>query len=109
MNAEGQKTPPIQQICARILDEVGKVAKFNSRWDSDPDAIGISHYSEEDRVAYVCTYPDGYFVSLELPPGPGSDRPYKSGGDYRGLDADQVIDLVRRHLVVRETQSSSRA
>src|SRR5882724_10066892 len=107
MSAEVEKTPPIQQICARILDEVGKVARLNSRWDNDPDAIGISHSSEEDRVAYVCMYPDGYFVPLELPPLPGSDRPYESGGDYRGLDADQVIDLVRWHLVVRGTQSGS--
>jgi len=95
------KTPEIRAICSRINDELGDAVRFNSYWDDSPDAVGISHPFEPRRLAYICSYPDGYFVSLELPPSDDSDRPFEAAGDYNGLNSDQVLDVVRTHLNVR--------
>jgi hypothetical protein len=50
------------------------------------------------RLAYICWYPQGYFVSLELPAPPGDPRPYVAGGDHNDLSLEHAIEIVGKHL-----------
>jgi hypothetical protein len=101
MNAKPEKVPEIVAICERLQSEFGKTVRFNSNWDSQQDAVGVSHPSEAGRLAYICSYPAGYFVSLELPSTPGSDAPYLDGGEHHDLSADEVVRIVGHHLKAR--------
>jgi hypothetical protein len=70
-------------------------------WDSDLHAIGIARRGEPGVLVFVSTrrqLPGRFFCSLELPPPPGDDAPYRPAGDRDGVEFPDVLRLVREHL-----------
>ena len=70
-------------------------------WEGSLCAIGVA--SPEDRrvLAYISTFdkPEGYyFLSLELPPPPGSERAYVPAGEHEHVDFQELARLIREHL-----------
>ncbi len=70
-------------------------------WDADLHAIGIARPSEPGVLVYVSTWrqpPGKFFCSLELPPPPGDDAPYRPAGDSGGVEFPEVLRLIREQL-----------
>ena len=97
--APAPKIPAIQRIVEQLSDTLGMGAfHVVSYWDTESDAVGIAHPRDAERLAYICAYDTGFFLSLELPPDSGSQAPYRDAGSFSDLDSDAVIRIVREHL-----------
>ena len=70
-------------------------------WESDLCAIGIARPGKPGFLVYISTFGhrnDCYFVSLELPPAPGSDLPYEQAGEQQTRSFNEVLTLIQEHL-----------
>ncbi len=94
-----QKEETIQRILRRLDEELGKdTFVLVPNWDDETNACGVAHPQDHERLVYICSYPDGFFVSLERAAEAGSDAPYADAGDFRSLADAEVVEIVRRHL-----------
>ena len=92
-----------------ILDVLAKLKKALRRrafqvvdnWEGSLCAIGVASPEDQRVLAYISTFdkPEGYyFLSLELPPPPGSERSYLPAGEYAHVDFQELARLIRGHL-----------
>ena len=96
------KDPSITQVVDRLraLFGVGALDTVDY-WDGDRCAIGVVSPHAPGRLVYICTHgkpPERFYVSLELPPTPGSDLPYADAGDRDELDFDGLVVVLGQHL-----------
>lgn len=64
-------------------------------------AVGIVSPKQKGRLAYISTFdkPEGYyFLRLELPPSPGSERSYAPAGEFEHVNLGRLVRLIKRHL-----------
>jgi hypothetical protein len=93
------KNQAIQRVIEQLSDALGKGAfQVVSHWDNEADAVGVAHPRDDGRLAYICAYDTGYFVSLELPSDANLRASYRDAGSFNDLDSDAVIRIVREHL-----------
>src|SRR5262245_13173308 len=94
-----RKNDAIHRVIERLSDTLGNPEfQIVSNWDGEADAVGVAHPRDTGRLAYICAYDTGYFVSLELPADLGSQAPYRDASSFDDLDLDAVIRIVREHL-----------
>jgi hypothetical protein len=70
-------------------------------WEASLCAIGVASPEDQRVLAYISTFdkPEGYyFLSLELPPPPGSERAYVPAGEHAHVDFRELARLIRGHL-----------
>ena len=96
------KDPSITQVVDRLRARFG-ASTFETvdYWDGDLCAIGVVSPHAPGRLVYICTHgkpPERFYVSLELPPAPGSELPYADGGDHDELDFDGLAAVMSEHL-----------
>lgn len=101
-----QKEETIQRILRRLDDELGRGSfVLVPNWDDETNACGVAHPQDHERLAYICSYDDGFFVSLELAAEAGSDAPYADAGNFRSLADAEVVEVVRRHLQIEASDT----
>jgi hypothetical protein len=70
-------------------------------WEPDMCAIGIARPDDQSELVYISTWnrsPNRFFVELETSPSAGSDLPYKIVAQYKDIDRDALLRVVREHL-----------
>ena len=96
------KHESILAFLARLSSELEGIAwTVVDHWEGDLHAIGVARAGEPGVLAYVSTWrqpPGRYFCSLELPPAPGDDAPYRPAGEKEGVGFPEVLRLLREHL-----------
>lgn len=94
-----EKLPEIATIVKALTETYGEESvQVSNNWDSETDSVGVVSAHNNDLLAYICWYPQGYFVSLELPAPYGDPRPYIAEGEYADLSMEQTIEIVGKHL-----------
>lgn len=69
--------------------------------ESSAHAVSVTSPKHKGLLAYVSTFdkPDGfYFLSLEFPPPPGSERSYAPAGEFEHVSLGRLVRLIKRHL-----------
>jgi len=102
MDDIGSKSEGVQRLVSGLRERLGDALVLVDHWREEPDAVGIAHHEYRGRLAYVCCYPGGYFVSLESPPGSEGDGPYRAAGDHNDLELDAALEVIERHLGDRD-------
>ena len=96
------KDQSIHDLLARLEKALrGRSYQVIDQWRASLYAIGIASGEDKRVLAYVSTFdkPQGYyFLSLELPPPPGSERSYAPVGEYEHVDFSELARLIKRHL-----------
>jgi hypothetical protein len=96
------KDEAIKDLLAKLPKALrGRAYQVVDHWEASLCAIGVASPEEKRVLAYISTFdkPRGYyFLSLELPPPPGSVREYVPAGEYEHVDFPTLARLVRAHL-----------
>ena len=97
-----KKGPAILNVLGRLADHLGpETFDIVDHWDDDRTAVGIANPREHRILVYISTFgtPDGrYAVELEAPSEPGRNLPYRITSSRSGLNFEQLVAVVRRHL-----------
>ena len=101
--ATGHKTPRINRLMREVVRRLPDVEiAFVDHWE-DSEAIGIARESQPKRLVYVCTAgspPGRYYADIEFPPKKKGGRPFQQGPSFEALGIDELVALVRSHLMV---------
>ncbi len=99
------KDATILRLLARLRQRLGAEAfALVDHWDADRSAIGVSRRDEPGTLAYISTAgepPDGYFLSLELPPTAAARRaglPYSAAGEHQVRGFDELVEILLQHF-----------
>ncbi|MBF0598402.1 MULTISPECIES: hypothetical protein [Faecalibacter] len=99
-----QKTKQIKQLTEHLLEKYGSEnILVTDYWDADNTAIGLSDKTKKYTV-YITDNgrtDNVFFVSLENPP-TTEDFPYTPAGDFDNLSAEEVEDILIKHLKISE-------
>lgn len=99
-----QKTQQIRQLADHLLEKYGPdniiIVDY---WDADNSAIGLADRTKKYTV-YITD--NGrtdhlFFVSLENP-ATTNDFPYTPGGDFDNISAEEVEEILIKHLKITE-------
>jgi len=104
MNLVSQKHESIVATISALTTRLGRDAfDIVDHWDGDLCAIGIASPDNHGVLAYISTYErqDRFFVSLELPPDPDEDYPYKNAGSTEAASIDELVEIVHNHLTIK--------
>ncbi len=97
-----QKTKRIKQLTEHLLKKYGSAnIVVTDYWDADNSAIGLADTTKKYTV-YITDYgiaENLFFVSLENPP-TTEDFPYTPGGDFDNLTAEEVEEILIKHLKI---------
>jgi hypothetical protein len=102
MSGIESKCEEIRSVVAHLEAALGPAIAIADNWTEDAAAIGISSASLSGRLAYISTdvrAPCFAWVSIELPPAPGSDLPYSGGPSFDVGSLDELTDRLREHLL----------
>lgn len=101
-NQELVKDESIHNVLARLKKALrGRAYRVVDHWEDSLCAIGVASPEDIRALAYISTFdkPRGYyFLSLELPPPPGSAQAYVPAGEYEHVDFRELARLIREHL-----------
>lgn len=96
------KDHAILRALDRLKKELGEGAfHVVEQPESSAHAVSVRSPKHEGLLAYVSTFdkPEGfYFLSLESPPPPGSERSYAPAGEFEHVSLGRLVRLVKRHL-----------
>jgi len=93
------KEEEVARLMRRLQEELGEEGfVFVSNWDDEADAFGVAHPRSRARLAYVCSYPDGFFVSLEIVEDGSEDSPETDC--FHDLSDAEVVAVIQKHLGV---------
>ena len=96
------KTQQIKLLTDHILEKYGSENIIvTDYWDVDNTAIGLADKTKKYTV-YITDNgrtDSVFFVSLENPP-TTDDFPYTPGGDFDNLTAEQVEEILVKHLKI---------
>jgi hypothetical protein len=99
-----QKTKQIKQLTEHLLEKYGSEnILVTEYWDADNTAIGLADKTKKYTV-YITDngrIDNVFFVSLENPP-TTDDFPYTPGGDFDNLSAEEVEEILIKHLKITE-------
>lgn len=99
---EVAKDESILGFLARLSSELDpRLWRIVDHWEIDLHAIGIARPDDPGVLVYVSTWrqrPGRYDCSLELPPLPGGDVPFRSVGEKDGIEFPDVLRLIQEHL-----------
>ena len=97
-----QKTEQIQQLTTHLLNKYGSTNIIvTDYWDGDNTAIGLADKTRQYTV-YITdngNTDSKFFVSLENP-STSDELPYTPGGDFDNLTADEVENILVKHLKI---------
>jgi hypothetical protein len=95
-----QKHERVIAMLRQLDQQLGREAfQVVDHWESDRDAVGVSHPSNRELLAYIAVNgPEDFYVQLEVPPPLGSELPYAVAGEFRSLSLADVVQIVRQHL-----------
>lgn len=97
-----KKDESIKCIIANLTEKLGEnYFDIVDHWKDDLCAIGISSPSNNEVLVYIATSGNvkGYYdVHLELPPETNDAFPYKSVGEYSGVNIDKLIEIIHNHF-----------
>jgi hypothetical protein len=99
-----QKTKQIRQLTEHLLKKYGSAnIVVTDYWDGDNAAIGLADKTKNYTV-YITHFgrPNNkFFVSLENP-ATTDDFPYTPGGDFDNLSAEEVENILIKHLKITD-------
>lgn len=97
-----QKTQQIKQLTEHLLNKYGSEnIVVTDYWDSDNTAIGLADKTKKHTV-YITDNGrtnNKFFISLENPRA-SDDFPYTPGGDSDNLSAEEVEEILIKHLKI---------
>ena len=101
-NQELVKDESIHGLLAKLKTALGeRTFQVVDHWEASLCAIGVASPEEKRVLAYISTFdqPQGYyFLSLELPPPPGSEQAYVPAGEHEHVDFQELARLINKHL-----------
>ena len=99
-----QKTKQIKQLTDHLLEKYGSEnILVTDYWDTDNTAIGLADKTKKYTV-YITDNgrsDNVFYVSLENPP-TTEKFPYTPGGDFDNLSAEEVEEILIKHLKITE-------
>jgi hypothetical protein len=99
-----QKTQQIKQLTDLLLEKYGSENIIvTDYWDADNTAIGLADKTKKYTV-YITDNGNSnnmFFISLENPP-TRDDFPYTPGDDFDNLSAEEVEEILIKHLKIIE-------
>jgi hypothetical protein len=97
-----QKTQQIKQLVEHLLKKYGSTdIVVTDYWDDDNTAIGLADKTQKYTV-YITDNgrtDNKFYVSLENPP-TTDDFPYTPGDDFDNLSAEEVENILIKHLKI---------
>ena len=96
------KDHTIVKALARLKRELGEGAfRVVDEGEASAYAVRVASPKHKGLLAYISAFdkPEGfYFLSLESPPPPGSERSYAPAGEFEHVNLGRLVRLVKRHL-----------
>lgn len=96
-----QKDQSVTHALDLLRAKFGDALVVEDHWDADLMAIGLTSHGNPGLLVYFCTFnrePGRYYVDLEFPAPPGSDRRSVQGEAFEDVDFDTLAAIVSRHL-----------
>lgn len=102
IDPQSGKDHNIVKALALLKKELGEGA-FRVVDDGEASAysVGVASPKHEGLRAYVSAFdkPEGfYFLSLESPPPPGSERSYAPAGEFEHVNLGRLVRLIKQHM-----------
>ena len=102
IDPQSGKDHTILKALARLKKELGAGAfRVVDHWEASAYAVGVASPKHQGLLAYISSFdkPEGYyFLSLEFPPPPGSERSYAPAGEFEHVNLGRLVRLIRQHL-----------
>ena len=102
IDSQSGKDHTIIKALAQLKKELGEGAfRVVEDREASAYAVGVASPKQKGRLAYISAFdkPEGYyFLSLESPPPPGSERSYAPAGEFEHVNLGRLVRLVRQHL-----------
>ena len=96
------KDHTISKALAQLKKELGEGAfRVVDDREASAYAVGVASPKQKGLLAYISTFdkPEGYyFLSLEFPPPPGSERSYAPAGEFEHVNLGRLVRLIKQHL-----------
>lgn len=96
------KDQTIVRALAQLKRELGEGAfRVVEDREASAYAVGVASPKHRGLRAYISAFdkPEGYyFLSLEAPPPPGSERSYAPAGEFEHVSLGRLVRLVKQHL-----------
>ena len=109
--ARSNKDPSISKVLLKLYERMGLNAfVIYDYWGNDKNAIGITSPQNHGILVYISTFrtpQDYYNVRLELPPTQNSDFPYTDAGKLDGLNFEELVNVICKHLGIDSPQEKS--
>jgi len=104
MNELSEKHEAIRDVVRAMRTELGSTAfDIADHWEMDRCAIGLCNRSDASRLVYICTFRlprDKYDVDLDVASSVDDDVPYMTVDSYRKVTFDELVEIVRKHLLL---------
>jgi hypothetical protein len=98
IDPQSGKDHTIIKVLAQLKKELGEGA-FRVVADREASAYAVGVASPKQKGLRAFDKPEGYYyLSLEFPPPPGSERSYAPAGEFEHVNLGRLVRLVRRHL-----------
>lgn len=102
IDSQSGKAHAIVKALAQLKKELGEGAfRVVDEREASAYAVGVAGPKQQGRLAYISAFdkPEGfYFLSLECPAPPGSERSYAPAGEFEHVSLGRLIRLIRQHL-----------
>ena len=102
IDPQSGKDHTIIKALAQLKKELGEGAfRVVDDREASAYAVGVASPKHKGLLAYVSTFdkPEGfYFLSLEFPPPPGSERSYAPAGEFEHVNLGRLVRLIKQHL-----------
>ena len=102
IDPQSGKDHTIMRALAQLKKELGEGAfRVVDDREASAYAVGVASPKRKGLLAYISTFdkPEGYyFLSLEFPPPPGSERSYAPGGEFEHVNLGRLVRLIKQHL-----------
>lgn len=113
IDPQSGKDHNIVKALARLKKELGEGAfRVVEHLEASAYSVGVASSKHEGLLAYVSAFdkPEGYyFLSLESPPPPGSERSYAPAGEFEHVSLGRLVRLIKQHLKNEPDEKRERA
>src|ERR1044072_534465 len=107
------KDQTIVKALAQLKRELGEGAfRVVEDREASAYAVGVASPKHRGLLAYVSAFdkPEGYyFLSLESPPPPGSERSYAAAGEFEHVSLGRLVSLIKQHRRNERDEERGRA
>jgi hypothetical protein len=102
IDPQSGKDHTIIKALAQLKKELGESAfRVVDDREASAYAVGVASPKHEGLLANISAFdkPEGYyFLSLEFPPPPGSERSYAPAGEFEHVNLGRLVRLIKQHL-----------